>query len=767
MGEAGSLKVQRGGLNDNQRAAVEHRGEALLILAGAGSGKTRVITTRIAKLVLEDGVAASSILAVTFTNKAAAEMRERVHQLAGSRAAGVTIGTFHAVCARLLRQYGGRIGLTPRFAIYDEEDAMSILRRAAEKLQLGYDAGALKAAFAAIQTAKHRGASALRFADESRGRLGEETASLYEAYQRELMASNACDFADLILQTVTLLREDDALRAEVQQRWQHLLVDEFQDTDGVQFALLEMLVGSGCEVVVVGDDDQSIYGWRGATVANVRKYTEVFAPVRIVNLAENYRSTSDILRVATMVVERLPERMEKQSVAVRSRGTPVRCFVGADDRDEAERICKVLEGWRATRGWRWRDCAVLCRTNGQMRVVEEALRRRGVDYSLVGGMSFFERAEIKDAMAWLRLAVNDRDSVALARVAAFPSKGIGATTVRAIEQWRTANPKVALPEALNRIVADKAVTKRALEGVASLARILEEVAQMAQSAGAAATLEQALAASQFEEALAEKEDGDERCRNLDDLRAMLREHDGQPESGGIAGFLERTVLRQASDGLSSDDKVVLTTVHAAKGLEFSGVVVAGLEEGLFPMRRRESGEPGADDEERRLFYVAVTRAQDELVLMAAMRRRLHGQTRETNASPFVIEVAEQLSWLEGSAARSLPWRGRDPIGPPMDRRSSFDFDQRSGDDWAEPVYGTGRRVPEEGIVFDDDYAPPKPATPTITKAEPQRVRHALFGEGTVVLSETSAGKTRQTVEFDSGERRTVLANYLQPIRGSR
>ncbi len=762
----GPVTAQRGGLNDNQRAAVEHRGESLLILAGAGSGKTRVITTRIAKLILEDGVASGSILAVTFTNKAAAEMRERVHQLTGARGAGVTIGTFHAVCARLLRQYGGRLGLTPRFAIYDEEDAMSMLRRAAEKLQLGYDSAALKAAFGAIQTAKHRGATARAFSDESRGRLGEETASLYEAYQRELIGSNACDFADLILQTVTLLREAPELRAEVNRRWQHLLVDEFQDTDGVQFALLEMLVGPGCEVVVVGDDDQSIYGWRGATVANVRHYTEVFAPVRIVNLAENYRSTRDILRVATSVVERLPERMEKQSIAVRAGGTPVRCFVAVDDRDEAERICRVLEGWHATRGWRWRDCAVLCRTNGQMRVVEEALRRRGVDYALVGGTSFFERAEIKDAMAWLRLSVNDRDTVALARVATFPSKGIGATTVRAIEQWRLAHANVPLAEALSRIVSEKAVTKRALEGVASLGRILEEVVQMAQSAGAAATLEQALAASQFEEALAEKEDGEERCRNLDDLRAMLREHDGLPESGGIAGFLERTVLRQASDGMSSDDKVVLTTVHAAKGLEFLGVVVAGLEEGLFPMRRRDAAEAGADDEERRLFYVAVTRAQDELVLMAAMRRRLHGQTRETNASPFLIEVSEQLSWLEGSASRSLPWRGRDPIGPPLDRRSSFDFDQRSGDDWAEPSFGVGRKVPEEGIIFDDDYVERAPAI-KVTAVAAQRVRHALFGDGTVVQSEQSAGKTRQTVEFDSGERRTVLANYLQPIRGGR
>ena len=766
-GQAGDASIADG-LNANQRSAVEHRGESLLILAGAGSGKTRVITRRIAKLILRDNVAPGSVLAVTFTNKAAAEMRERVGHLVGPRAAGVTLGTFHSVCARLLRQFGGGLGLTPRFAIYDEEDAMAVLRRAAERLQLGYDSTALKAAFGAIQAAKHKGLTAYRFSEESRGRLGEETASLYDAYQRELLASNACDFADLILQTVTLLGASPEVREAVHRRWQHLLVDEFQDTDGVQFALLEALSGPGSETVVVGDDDQSIYGWRGATVANVRRFTEVFAPVRVVNLAENYRSTSDILRVATRVVERLPERMEKESVAVRSAGAPVRVCVSPDDRDEAERICRQLEAWRATRGWSWRDCAVLCRTNGQMRVIEEALRRRGVDYSLVGGTSFFERAEVKDAMAWLRLAVNDRDSVAFSRVASFPAKGLGAATIRAVEQWRSAHPGLPLAAALERIVAEKAVPKRALEGLASLARILDEVAQMAQHAGAAATLEQALAASQFEEAVAEKEDGEDRCRNLDDLRAMLREHDRSPDNDGIGGFLERTVLRQAADGVNADDRVVLTTVHAAKGLEFSGVIVAGLEEGLFPMRRRETGEPGGDDEERRLFYVAVTRAQDELVLTAAMRRRLHGQTRETNASPFLVEIADDLSWVDGSTTRSLPWRSREQLAAPAgERRAAFDFDQRSGSDWDEPDYRKGRVVPEEGLVFDEHYAAPAKAPREEPRGTMQRVRHALFGEGTVEQSEVSAGKTRHTVLFDSGERRTVLATYLQPIRQQR
>jgi DNA helicase-2/ATP-dependent DNA helicase PcrA len=769
-------------LNEAQRQAVLHRGSPLLILAGAGSGKTRVITWRIARLISDDGEPPGSILAVTFTNKAAREMRERVEALLGPRAREVTIGTFHAVCAALLRRNAGLAGLTSRFSIYDEGDAAQVLKRASESLRLGWDSAALRTAGAAIGAAKHKGLDAEAYTGAARGRAEEEIAALYVAYEAEMRRVNACDFADLVMRAVQVVARNEEVRNRLHASWRHVLVDEFQDTDGVQFDLVRQLRGPRTEVVVVGDDDQSIYGWRGATVANVRRFTTEFAPVRVIALEENYRSGQEILAVASRVVERLPDRMEKTLRAARTHRCEVRLTVSHDDRQEADVVCRQLERWRATRGWRWSDMAVLCRTNVQMRPFEEVLRSRGIGYAVVGGTSFFERAEVKDAMAWLRIAVNERDTVALGRVCGFPARGIGETSLRRFEAFRRERPALSLAEALRQAADQGVVSRRSSEEVRSLARTMEELVQLGRDGGASVVLDFALASCGFEAALREKEDGEDRLGQVAELRAMAAEFDRVNPGLGAAGFVERTVLREATDALEgSDDRVALMTVHAAKGLEFEGVVVGGLEEGLFPLRRREGTErsdDGDEGEERRLFYVATTRAREDLLLSASMTRRLYGQTREAVASPYLLEVRDLVRQGPDSAVHDIPWRRHYEAA----RRQVADlFDQRPGwaDDTGSPAALPGKaprggaQVPDEGLVFgaefgsEPDEAPvqaaPRPATAPDSGWLRVRVRHNTFGDGEVVAVEETGPKPRLSVMFDSGARRSVVSSYLTRV----
>src|SRR3954466_12012973 len=629
-------------LNPAQREAVEHVQGPLLVLAGAGSGKTRVLTMRIAALIDRHGVPPDRIFAVTFTNKAAGEMKHRIGQLLHRDPAGLWIGTFHALSARLLRREAELLGFTRRFTIYDEDDRLSLIRRLMEQQGHSTKLFPPRAVQSVISAAKNRMVSPSELsARASFDRLTEVAAEVYAALGPALKGANAMDFDDLLLHPLTLFREHpDRLRV-YQNRFSYILVDEFQDTNRAQYQLIRLLGAHG-NVCAVGDDDQSIYGWRGADVRNMQDFLKDFPGAKLVRLEENYRSTQIVLDAANGVIAENTGRIGKTLTTRRRGGESVTLVAAADERDEAEWVVRELQKRSAAADWTYSEMAVLYRTNSQSRALEEAFRRAGVPYRLIGAISFYERREVKDLLAYLRLIANPADNEAFLRAVGVPRRGLGETSLALLGQVASQWGKPLLETAS---IADRISDLRpnVREAFRRFAALIDGAVRL-RDQPPAALLEHLIAALDYEAVLhAEGPEGADRWENVRELVASAANWSEEVPADDEAGtplerFLAEAALLSSADTVAGQEQgVTLMTLHTAKGLEWPVVVLTGMEHGLFPLARAEE-QPSGLEEERRLCYVGLTRAKDKLYLTWARARRRGGELRLGIASRFLRAI---------------------------------------------------------------------------------------------------------------------------------
>jgi len=627
------------GLNEEQRRAVTHERGPLLILAGAGSGKTRAITRRIAWLVRARAVWPSRILAVTFTNKAAAEMRERVETLLGGADAPKWMGTFHSIGLRLLRMNADRIGYPNSFVIYDDDDTESALRRVLKELGLPKDG--LRAYSHYIDACKNDG---LLEPPEPRTPRERQLADVFRAYQAELKSAGAMDFGDLLARSLRMLQEHADIRERLQSQYEHILVDEFQDTNAAQYELLKILAATHRNLCVVGDDDQSIYSWRGARVDNILEFPKEYPEAAVVTLGRNYRSRLPILAAAARVIGFNRKRHPKDLAAMRGEGEPVRVHGALNEVGEAQFVVREVVR-RHAEGTPLSRMAVFYRTNAQSRVFEDALRSRRISYKVVGGMRFYQRKEVKDVISWLRLLVNPLDRLGLERALGSPPRGIGATTLDKARA-RADQDHVELLQALA-VVGDEggpALQRK----VRTLIELITDLALFAREARAGDAVQAVLDRTGYMAHLAadDSAEGQNRVENVMELLASVREFEQQSGQTDLRSWLDRVSLVQPLDDDASGDALSLMTVHAAKGLEFDYVCVCGLEDGLFPLSSQRGRGHGFDagldrsamEEERRLMYVAMTRAREALYLTYASTRVRYGQLEAGRPSIFLAEL---------------------------------------------------------------------------------------------------------------------------------
>jgi DNA helicase-2/ATP-dependent DNA helicase PcrA len=725
-------------LNPAQREAVLHCDGALLILAGAGSGKTRVLTYRFAHLVRRLDVPADRICAVTFTNKAAGEMRERVKSLLGG-ANPPWLATFHSLCARLLRRHAECLGMSRDFVIYDDADQLSLLRRVCTDLDLSEQLFPPPRLAHAIDRAKN---DDIRPEDLSRRASdvhSERIALAYRRYQALLEANEALDFGDLLLRTCDLFRANPGLLASYQERFRYLMVDEFQDTNRAQYLLLRLLAGERGSVCVVGDDDQSIYRWRGADVRNILEFERDFPGAHVIRLEQNYRSTQTILDAAGAVIAHNRSRKGKTLWTENGNGTPLSIYSAADERAEGFWVRQQIEQARRE-GARLGDVAVFYRTNAQSRAVEDELARSGLPYSVVGGLKFYERKEVKDLLAYLRVLANPRDTVSLLRIINTPPRGIGPSTIEALESSAREHGRP-----LREILLDPpkaALTPAAATRVASFAATLSGLREVDRDT-VTPLLRRVIEDSGYLDRLLSEStpESESRAENVRELLTVTEDFDAHaPESGesGLTAFLERLALVTDLDGLEeSPDRVTLMTLHNSKGLEFPLVFMIGVEEGLFP-HERSIDNPEAIEEERRLCYVGMTRARRRLSLVHAWRRHLFGRVQHNPPSRFLDEIPDHLVRRHGDEDRD---EARGPDEPTIDYSySQLDHHPRAH-----------RRVESGGIQRN---LPGGIRTGS-------RVRHRDFGEGVVRRIEGSGDQCKITVVFDRWGSKKLIQKFAR------
>jgi DNA helicase-2/ATP-dependent DNA helicase PcrA len=700
-------------LNPAQRDAVTAGDGPLLVLAGAGSGKTRVIAYRIAWLMGERGVWPREILAVTFTNKAAEEMARRVERLlAPLGIAPPLIATFHSVCVRILRQHGAHVGLEPRFTIYDEDDRLALVKECMKEGELADRAFTPSAAVHRISFWKNQMCTVPEALRDARGPWEQKAALVYSRYEKRLRETAAVDFDDLLVTTVRLLRDVPDVLAYYRARWRHLLVDEYQDTNRAQYEIVKRLTAEHRNVCVVGDPDQSIYKWRGADIRNILDFEEDYAGTKVVRLEQNYRSTRRILSLAAGVIAHNVRRKDKTLWTENPEGVRARVYRGWDEHEEANFVAQTMLAVRGE-GVGWDDVAVFYRTNAQSRVLEDALRRARIPYVIVGGVRFYERKEIKDTLAYLRLVVNPADDVAFRRAIGAPPRGIGATTLARLDEvaTRTGKPLLALAAEPPADVRGKART-----ALGDFAAALAHLARQHDSLKPPALIDAVLTASGYRKALEQERtpEAEARLENLEEMVAAAEDYVRTQPEGTLAGFLDSVALMSDIDELkTAEARVTLMTLHSAKGLEFPVVFLTGLEEGVFP-HARSMNDAEEVEEERRLCYVGLTRARERLYLSWALHRRIHGYG-VGEPSRFLREMPEEE--LEQLNVRREP--RFEPAAPAFD-------------------------PPEP----DEDW-------PIRVGA---KVRHVRFGEGLVVGVERDGADTIVTVGFASvGRKRLSLA----------
>jgi DNA helicase-2/ATP-dependent DNA helicase PcrA len=757
-------------LNEPQATAVAHTAGPLLVFAGAGSGKTRVITYRIANLVACASVAPWRILAVTFTNKAAGEMRSRLERLCGADLArALWVGTFHATCAKLLRAHGAAVGLKPNFVIYDAADQKAVVSRALRDLELDERRYPPRAVLAAIHKHKQEG----RGPDEAAAHsyLDEVALRLFRSYEERLRAANAVDFEDLILLVARLL-DDPQEGDRIRRRFDHVLVDEFQDTNATQYRFLRELVRPHGNLCVVGDDDQSIYRWRGADVRNIRGFQRDYPNATVVKLEQNYRSTRRIVAAALGVIARSSEREPKELWTANGDGEAIRIVAARDERDEAAFVAGEIQRAQAA-GTDLREIAVFYRIHAQSRVLEEALRATNIPYQIVGGTKFYDRAEIKDALAYMRLVANPESDVDLLRVVNVPPRGIGQTTVDRLTAWSTI-AGVPIYEALARLDAIGDLGAPARRKLAAFRELIDRLRAAAAPPGE--LLEAVLTETGYAAAL-ETEDNaeaDARLENLRELAGSVKDYEAEAAAAGeapsLAGFLERVTLVSDVDGMKDAGRVVLMTIHGAKGLEFEKVLLTGMEEEMFPYKGIDPAERDELEEERRLAYVAITRARRDLAMTHTQMRQIFGTTRWNRPSRFLGEIPPGAAVHEttpamGGELRFTRYVDRDrdagePAARSMPRSASGGWRHPQGS--AQRERGPSPSEPPSGRYVDHEFFDDRTADVSdLPLRRGARVRHDRFGEGEVMRL-VSVGEPAVVAFFPGWGEKKILARFLKP-----
>ncbi len=740
------------GLNDAQRQAVSHPGGPLLVVAGAGSGKTRVLTRRIAWLIAAKGAHPGSILAITFTNKAAAEMRERVAELVGGAARAMWVSTFHSACVRILRREHARLGFTSSFTIYDAADQRRLMTMVCRDMELDPKRIAPRAVLNWISNLKNELVDHESAASRATNPTEEIYAEVYGTYQARLTAANAMDFDDLIMNTVHLLQGWPDVAETYRRRFRHLLVDEYQDTNHAQYQLIKELTDPESDLLVVGDSDQSIYAFRGASIRNILEFEDDFPDATTVLLEQNYRSTQTILSAANAVIARNEGRQDKKLWSAEGDGERIVGYVGDDERDEAQFIADEVDRLTDAGDVAAKDVAIFYRTNAQSRVFEEVFIRVGLPYRVVGGVRFYERKEVKDALAYLKVLVNPRDTVSIRRVLNEPKRGIGDRAEAAVQRLAVQHD-ISFWEALTRASEAPELATRSLRAIEPFADFMSELMDMAAGgAPADAVLEAALTRSGYLSTLEDSTDPQDETRveNLAELVAVAREFvvnastvDESDEAGAdveeadltpgsLAAFLEQVALVADADSIPDDGDGVVTlmTLHTAKGLEFPVVFLTGLEDGIFP-HIRAMGDPAELAEERRLAYVGITRARTSLYVTRATTRSAWGAPSYNPASRFLDELPVDLVDWKRVGQSPTAWT---PSTPSATARSSF----RSSNVAARSTKGTRA---------------------TVSVDPGDRVNHDTFGLGTVVAIDGEGDRAQASVDFGTHGIKRLLLRY--------
>jgi DNA helicase-2/ATP-dependent DNA helicase PcrA len=719
-------------LNDAQRQAVAARVGRQLVLAGAGSGKTRVLVHRIAWLIQIENASPHSILSVTFTNKAAAEMRARIEQMLGQNPAGMWVGTFHGLAHRLLRAHWQEAGLAENFQILDSDDQQRIVKRVIRDLGLDEQRWPPKQAQWFINGQKDEGLRPKNI--QPGGDLFLATMlKIYEAYEAACARTGVIDFSELLLRALDLWRDKPGLLEHYQRRFRHILVDEFQDTNAVQYAWLRLLARGGDSLMVVGDDDQSIYGWRGAKIENIQQFSDDFSDAEMIRLEQNYRSTAGILKAANALIANNQGRLGKELWTEDGDGEPINLYSAFNEHDEARYVVESIEDALRKDGLKRSEIAILYRSNAQSRVLEEALLREKIPYRIYGGQRFFERAEIKNAMAYLRLLDGRGNDAALERVINVPARGIGEKSVETIREYARAHD-VSMWEAIRLMVANKALPARASGALAGFIELIENLAAKALDMSlhlmTQTVIEQSGLIAYHKAEKGEKAQA--RIENLEELVSAARTFDNNEddELSPLQAFLSHASLEAGdTQAAENEDSVQLMTLHSAKGLEFPQVFLVGMEEGLFP-HKMSLEEPGRLEEERRLAYVGITRAMRKLVITYAETRRLYGSETYNKVSRFVREIPPQLIQevrLSNSVSR--------------------------------PFGAVSRNLGSNGMGGDNLFA--GSAVPDTGFNLGQRVQHSLFGEGTILNFEGSGAQARVQVNFESEGSKWLMLSYAK------
>ena len=742
------------GLNPVQAEAVTHNEGPLLVVAGAGSGKTRVLTHRIAYLI-EQGVSPFEILAITFTNKAAQEMRERVGALVGPVAQKMWVSTFHAACVRILRRDGHRLGYPSSFTIYDQADAQRLCGYVIRDLNLDSKRFPTRQVHAIISAAKNDDVGPEGFAQRAESIFDRKVAEIYSEYQARLHKAGAMDFDDLLRNTVELLRTEPEVLDHYRRRFKHVLVDEYQDTNRVQNELVVQLAGEHHNVCIVGDSDQSIYRFRGADIRNILDFEQAFPDATVIVLEQNYRSTQTILDAANSVIANNLGRKPKELWTEEGDGQAIIRYHADDEGDEGQWVAHEIAKLHDSGRHNWGDVAVFYRTNAQSRVVEEHLLRAGIPYKVVGGTRFYDRREIKDALGYLKAVVNPSDEVAVKRVLNLPKRGIGDSTVARLDAW-AAMHGYSFMQALRRS-GDAGITGRAVKGIEQFLAIIDAVEPLSPD-GPAAMLEALLDRSGYAAELQVEHsvEAEGRLENLAELIGSAREADSVDE------FLEQVSLVADSDQIPDDDsQVVLMTLHSAKGLEFPAVFLVGLEDGVFP-HLRSLTEPHELEEERRLAYVGITRARERLYLSHAWARTIFGSTQYNPPSRFLDEIPQRLvTAIEGNrrASRSGAWADAASMtssesswGDRPERQSRISSARREAnrERMVDAAIDAGRRA--QG----DPSAQHGAVSPAGRFRIGDDVMHGKWGEGVVMDLRGAGDKTEITVNFPTVGQKVLL-----------
>ena len=734
-------------LNGPQHKAVMQTDGPILILAGAGSGKTRVLTHRAAYLIEEKGVNPYQIMAITFTNKAAGEMRERINSLVGLGANGIWVATFHATCVRILRRFINRIGFETNFTIYDADDQKALMKDICKSMEIDTKLYKEKMFLAAISSAKNELIGPAEFARNAGDDFEKiKQAQVYKEYQKALKRNNALDFDDLIFYAVKLFSEDEQVLSHYQERFRYIMVDEYQDTTTAQFKLIWFLAGKYRNLCVVGDDDQSIYKFRGANIYNILNFEKFFPEAAVIKLEQNYRSTQNILDAANSVIANNYSRKQKKLWTANGAGEKITFCQFINGYEEAAFAAKDITEKVFQKGYQYKDCAVLYRTNAQSRLFEEKFIVSNIPYRIIGGVNFYARKEIKDLLCYLKTVDNASDDLAVRRIINIPKRGIGATTIGRVQAY-AASQEISFYDALKAADEIPSIGKAAAKirpfvlliqslrsklGLISLTDLLDEILE---NTGYVKELQ----AEGTEEAKA-------RIENIDELISKIADYEQGEEEPTLSGFLEEVALVADIDTLEEESNyVVLMTLHSAKGLEFSNVYLAGMEDGLFPSYMSIVSETAAEDieEERRLAYVGITRAKEHLTLTCAKERMVRGDIQFNKVSRFVKEIPEEL------------------LKKPQSRET-----QKPQERHHRPSYGKGREAfMAKPMAAASTYNPPKNfgngPKETLSYTVGDRVSHVKFGKGTVTLIVEGGRDFEVTVDFDSAGVKKMFAAFAK------